>query len=413
MTVGQALASNDLSGSIAGTYASSPIGAMVAPLLVGLLADRFFASQKIACVLFALSGGFLLLMPQAGAAGNGSQLILLATIHMILFMPTIGLLNGISFSHLSADEFPKTRVWGTIGWIVSGITVAALGVGSSFTIFQIGGGAQLLTAAVCLVLPHTEPGSKGKAVAWRDLFMLDAWGLLRSRSFFVFLAASTLLCVPLSFYYSLASVFLSNAGFLEPAAFLSLGQVSEVVFLLLIPFFFRRLGVKWMLSIGMLAWITRYLCFAFGAPDEVVILLAIGVILHGICYDFFFVTGFMYTETAAPPALRNQAQGILVFLTQGLGMFIGYRVAGHFFAERVPSHESFTQALPERSSASTDASLLERFGRTPLPDEVPTDLHQTLLNEWSQLWLIPAGIACFALVLFILFFRSTPKQTAE
>ena len=234
--------------------------------------------------------------------------------------------NTIVFTHLDRLQFPKVRVWGTIGWIAAGLAVGFLGWTSSLKIFQLAAGAAILLGLFSFSLPHTPPPAKGEKLDVRAIFMLDALKLLARPGFLIFVLCSGLICIPLAYYFGVTAQYLTTSGYEEAASFMTIGQMSEIVFMLLIPFFFRRLGVKWMILVGMLAWVVRYLLFAFGAPDQVAWMLFAGVALHGICYDFFFVTGFMYTDAIAPKKIRSQAQSMLVFVTQGLGMFIGYGV---------------------------------------------------------------------------------------
>ena len=239
-------------------------------------------------------------------------------------MPTLGLGNSIAFANLDRLTFPKVRVWGTIGWIVAGLVVGVLGWSAKFSIFYLAGAASLALGAFSFALPHTPAPAKGEPLNLRALLMLDAFALFKRPAFAVFLICSMLICIPLAYYYGTIPNYLQNTGYLQPASTMTIGQMSEIFFMLLIPFFFRKLGVKWMILVGMLAWVLRYFLFAFGAPDQVVWMIFLGVALHGICYDFFFVTGFMYTDKVADAKIRSQAQSLLVFFTQGIGMYIGY-----------------------------------------------------------------------------------------
>ena len=236
--------------------------------------------------------------------------------------------------------------------------------------------------------------------------MRDAFGLMKSVPFAVFILCSTLICIPLAYYYQYASGLLSQTGFEEPAATMSLGQMSEIVFMLLIPFFFRRLGVKWMIIVGMGAWFARYVLFAFGAAELSTWMLLLGVALHGICYDFFFVTGFMYTDQKAPASVRGQAQSMLVFFTQGVGMFIGYEVAGRLFKQQMPSHDQLSAAIAAARPEST-LGFFERFGKMfsrALPENLDGELVTQTMLQWKEFWLIPAYMALAIMVLFAVAF---------
>ncbi|MEM0967853.1 MAG: MFS transporter, partial [Verrucomicrobiota bacterium] len=265
VTLGQALGSNDLGEAVAAGYGSAPLGAIFAPLFLGLIADRFFPSQWVMAVLFAVGGVFLLLVPGAAAEGKTGLMGWLFLGNMLCYMPTLGLANTVTFSHLDRLQFPKARVWGTIGWIAAGLLIGFLGWSSSLGIFQVAGWSSILLGGYCLLLPHTPPPAKGEPLSWRALLMVDAWKLLTKPGFLTFIVCSGLICIPLAYYYGTASQFLTNSGFAQASATMSIGQMSEIIFMLLIPFCFRRLGVKWMIVVGMMAWVLRYLLFAFGA----------------------------------------------------------------------------------------------------------------------------------------------------
>ena len=268
----------------------------------------------------------------------------------------------------------------------------------------------------CFTLPNTPPPAKGKPMDVRTLFMLDALRLLKNPPFAVFILCSTLICIPLAYYYGYTSNFLSQVGFEQPASTMTLGQMSEIFFMLLIPFFFRRLGVKWMILVGMAAWVVRYLLFAFGAPDQVIWMILAAVILHGVCYDFFFVTGFMYTDSKAPNDVRGQAQGMLVFFTQGVGMYFGYMIAGQRFVADVTNYDKLGEAIKAASTPKT-LTFGESLGRmfsVSLPEALDPALLQETMLEWKKFWLLPAAMAAGVLVLFLVAFhdRDTSKPIA-
>jgi len=281
----------------------------------------------------------------------------------------------------------------------------------------------------CFMLPSTPPPLKGKTMDLRSLFMVDAFKLLADFNFLIFAVCSTLICVPLAYYYGMTGTFLTQTGFTQAAATMTIGQMSEIFFMLLIPFFFRRLGLKLMILIGMACWVIRFALFAFGAPDQVTWMLLLAVALHGICYDFFFVTGFMYTDQKAPVAIRGQAQGLLVFLTQGVGMFFGYKImaAGEWlgfdlgwtideYGEQVTKSEEYVAALKEASgdaeAVSFAESLTQMFSR-----QLPADLDQGLLSEtmgqWKNFWMFPSIMAAAILVLFAITFWDRAKPAPE
>jgi Na+/melibiose symporter-like transporter len=336
-------------------------------------------------------------------------------------MPTLGLGNTITFTHLAQEQFPKARVWGTIGWIVAGLVLGAAGWSASLNIFWLGAASSIALGIYSFTLPSTPPPAKGKPIDLGSLLMLDAFKLLKKPAFLVFAVCSTLICIPLAYYYGQTSAYLGAAGFTEAGSTMTLGQMSEIIFMILIPFFFRKLGVKMMLMIGMACWVARYALFAFGAPDQIMWMLLLGVALHGICYDFFFVTGFIYTDKKAPAEIRGQAQSLLVFLTQGVGMFFGFRMAfggkWPFTDKALPNTYAEYGAAPaghgplmENIKASTEKtdksfwdSLLGMFGQG-YPDGVNPELVATAMTDWKHYWLFPAGMAAVILVIFALFF---------
>lgn len=415
-TLNQALGSNGLVDSIGAAYTTVPLGAIFAPLFLGLIADRFFSSQVVMGVLFLVGGLLLYLAAGAAAAGNGDLMVKLILGHMLCYMPTLGLGNTIAFSHLSRISFPRVRVWGTIGWIAAGLAVGFVGWSSSLNILKLGAASALILGVFAFFLPRTPAPAKGKPIEVRTLLMVDAWKLLRRPSFLVFIICSGLICIPLAYYFGSTGQFLTNAGFEQAASTMTIGQMSEIVFMLLIPFFFRRLGVKWMILIGMFAWILRYLLFAFGAPDQVAWMLFLGIALHGICYDFFFVTGFMYTDRIAAKEVRSQAQSLLVFVTQGLGMYIGYSIAfgrklfgveifeGMF--GKVSGYEALDGAIKTARGEETVtfAESLTKMFSVDMPESVDPGLISKTMDQWKDYWMFPAVLAGIVAVIFFLAF---------
>lgn len=397
-------------------YRTAPLGAIFAPLFLGLIADRFFPSQLVMAVLFLVGGGLLLLIPKVAAAGNGDLMVWLMLGVMLTYMPTLGLANSISFSNLDRDLFPKVRVWGTVGWIMAGLVVGFLGWTTSFNIFYLAAGSSLLLGLFSFVLPHTPAPARGEPINLRALLMVDAFRMLMVPAFFIFMACSFLICIPLAYYYGLTAPFLSQTGFQQAASFMTIGQMSEIFFMLLIPFFFRKLGVKWMILIGMLAWMVRYLLFAYGAPDQVVWMLFLGVALHGICYDFFFVTGFMYVDRAAPKAIRSQVQSMLVFFTQGVGMFIGYKVAFAKFDSTVSGSEALGKTIDAGRQAE-DLSFVEQLSQMfafGLPEGLDPALLSDVMDDWKAYWTLPALMAgAIAVMFFLLFVDKTKVKEGE
>jgi nucleoside transporter len=407
-TLGKCLADNGLKDFGGGAYGSAPIAAIIAPLFLGLVADRFFASERVMGLLLLVGGVLMGFAPKYAAAGDGNTLVWLFIGHMLCYMPTLGLSNTITFTNIEdQNQFPRIRVWGTIGWIVAGLIVGFLGWSASFNIFYLAAGCSILLGVYCFTLPHTPPPAKGKPLNLRTLFMLDAFGMMAHLPFAVFIICSGLICIPLAYYYGLTSNLLGQVGFEAPASTMTLGQMSEIVFMILIPFFFRRLGVKWMILVGMAAWVIRYLLFAFGAPDQVVWMILLAVLLHGVCYDFFFVTGFMYTDRRAPAEIRGQAQGLLVFVTQGLGMYFGYMLAFDRFAKTVTNYDTLTKAI-DAARPQESITFLQSLGRmisVSLPEGVDPALLSQTMEQWKWFWLLPAGMAAAILVAFTLLFH--------
>ncbi len=407
-TLGACLAGNGLGDIIGGAYGTAPLAAIFAPLFLAIVADRFFASEKVMGVLFLVGGGLLCAVPTLAADPENAKLIYMLFLgHMLCYMPTLGLSNSIVFANVSdAAAFPKVRVWGTIGWIVAGLLNGFMGWSVSLMMFYVGGVAALALGVFCFALPNTPPPAKGQPLNLRAIFMVDALSLLRRPAFAVFAICSTLICIPLAYYYGVTSQYLTQTGFVEAASAMSIGQMSEIFFMLLIPFFFRKLGVKWMILIGMLAWLSRYLLFAYGAPDQVVWMLLLAVALHGICYDFFFVTGFIYTENSADESIRNQAQGLLVFLTQGVGMFFGYKVAFGAYTPPGPPDAALAAAIGEArpQNVISFGEQLTKLFSVNMPETVDPVLLSETMAAWKVFWMWPAAMAGVIAVVFFLAF---------
>jgi nucleoside transporter len=357
-------------------YTVNPIAAIAAPFFLGLVADRYFATEKVLGVLHLLGAGVMLLVPRATGAPTLFILLLLA--YNLCYMPTLGLANSLAFHNIREQErqFPLIRVFGTIGWIVAGLFISFV-LGGLVEVLPEQTVLPLYTAAAAsavlglysFTLPHTPPPAAGQPVSLRSIVGLDALSQLGSRPFYVFIGASLLLCIPLAAYYNFTQVFLEGAGVSRIAATQTLGQMSEVVFMLLMPWMFVRLGVKRMLLVGMGAWVLRYVLFALAAPAAVFWLIVGGILLHGICYDFFFVTGQIYVDKKSTPAVRGQAQGFLVLVTYGVGMLIGAQVAGNVYNRFLGGAERLT------------------------------------LEQWSSFWVLPAAFAAGVLILFALLFH--------
>jgi nucleoside transporter len=381
-----------------------------------------------------IGGAIMFAMPSVAASGvqSGGLLVWLILAYMLCYMPTLGLGNTIAFTHISSqDKFPMIRVWGTIGWIVAGLVIGGTGWDGQFTIFWLGAISSIALGVFCFFLPHTPPPLKDKPMDIRSIFMVDAFKLLGDWNFLVFAVCSTLICIPLAFYYGSTSQFLGHTGFVATGATMTLGQMSEIIFMLLIPFFFRRLGVKVMILIGMACWVLRYILFAYGAPEQVNWMLIGAVLLHGICYDFFFVTGFMYTDQKAPKEIRGQAQGLLVFLTQGVGMFIGYKImaGGSLFGlplnltfgeygQQVASSKAYTDAFKEAVGEPEPLGFFQTFGKMftqEVPEGIDPQLVSTTMGEWQNFWISPAIMAAIVFVSFLVLFwdKTQDLETTE
>lgn len=396
------------------TYSVGPIAAMVSPLFVGMIADRFFPSEKVLGVLHILGGLFmagstLLMNPESPASPDIINLVFLA--HTLCYFPTLALTNSLAMHHIvdSKKEFPIIRVFGTLGWIFVGFLLGWIGWQDRVEMFWLSGGAAIVLGLYSFTLPHTPPPARGRKVSAAQLLGADALQLLKNRSFTIFLISSFLLCIPLAFYYQLAARSVQQAGIENVTGTMIWGQVSEVGFMLLMPLFFARLGVKKMLAVGMVAWIARYALFAVGAPAAIAWMMIGGIVLHGICYDFFFVTGQIYTDHVAPKEIRSQAQGLLAMLTLGLGMFIGAQVGGRIEVKYTPAASIAASAEAQDLAAQISQLPAGDPGVEPLQQlRTAKTLEALRLVDWRSIWLIPAGIAALVLAFFLVFFREEP-----
>ena len=333
VTVGNFMVAEGMGTITHWAYSVSPIAAIISPFFLGFVADRYFNAEKVLGILHILSGCFLLLTPFF--TSKPMIFILMLAMHMLCYMPTLGLANSVAFRHVDNQEkqFPLIRVFGTLGWIVVGILVSGiLHADKTATPFYIAGTAGIFLGFYSFSLPKTPPLLRKDApISFRDIIGLNALDKLKSKSFFVFALSSFLICIPLAAYYNFAPVFVEDMKIADPAAKMTLGQMSEVLFMLILPLLFARYGVKYILLGGMLAWAVRYALFAVSASTGTISLVYLGIILHGICYDLFFVAGQIYVDKKSTADIRSQAQGFLVLITYGLGMFIGAQVAGYVY----------------------------------------------------------------------------------
>ncbi len=368
---------------IGSVFSTQSWGAMVAPFIIGLIADRYFNAEKILAILHLVGAA---LMYQLYNAEEISLFYPYVLAYMILYMPTLALVNSISFNQMKdpEKEFPSIRVWGTIGWIVAGLLISfvflwdsesAIKAGLMKQTFLMASIASLILGLFSFTLPKTPPKvSTGTKVKVSDILGLDALKLLKDKNFATFFVASILICIPLAFYYQNGNPFLSNIGVENATGKMTIGQISEVLFLLMLPIFLKKYGFKITILAGMAAWAIRYALFAYGNAGELSFMLILGIALHGICYDFFFVAGQIYTNAKAGIKYKSAAQGLITFATYGIGMLIGFKIAGLI----------------------TDAYKLS----------------ETSFN-WQMIWIIPACIAGAVFLLFAIFFNDKNEKVTD
>lgn len=360
--MGQNLQSSGV--QIGDAYSALAIATMISPFIVGMIADRYFAAQRMMGVLHLL-GAALLFLATRITDNNLFYWLILA--YSLVYMPTIALSNSVAFSQMTdpGKQFPWIRVFGTLGWIVAGLLIGYLSIEKTSSTFIMAAVVSAVLGIFSFLLPNTPPKAKSADVSASKILGTEAFVLFRNRPYLIFFIAAILVCIPLSFYYGFANPFLNELGMENAAGKMILGQVSEAAFILAIPFLFNRIGVKNMLILGMLAWILRYIAFGYGDTGSNTWMLYAGIILHGICYDFFFVTGYMYTEKKAGEKIKNAAQGLFTFATYGVGMFIGTKVSG-----LVVDHYKEGEK-----------------------------------HDWLGIWMVPAYIAVGVLLYFLLFFK--------
>ncbi|GGH18560.1 MULTISPECIES: nucleoside permease [Pedobacter] len=372
-------ATNSEIGSV---FSTQSWGAIIAPFIIGLIADRYFNAERILGVLHIIGA---ILMYQMYSAPDVSVFYPYVLAYMILFMPTLALVNSVSFNQMkdAEKEFANIRVFGTIGWIIAGLLISfafhwdspeGIQAGLLKSTFLMAGIASLALGLFSFTLPATPPKvAKDEKIKLGDILGLDALKLLKDKNFAVFFISSILICIPLAFYYQNAGLFLADIKVSNPTGKMAIGQVSEALFLLAIPVFFSKYGFKKTILVGMLAWAVRYLLFAYGNAGSLSFMLIIGIALHGVCYDFFFVSGQIYTNSKAGEKFKSAAQGIITLATYGLGMLIGFKVAG-----------------------------------------LITDMYKTgNVTDWKMVWIIPAGIAAAVFLLFALLFNDKTKSEIE
>lgn len=369
---------------IANVFSTQSLGAIIAPFIIGMIADRYFNAERILGILHIV-GAFL--MFQMYNTSDVTVFYPYVLSYMILFMPTLSLVNSVSFRQLTNPEkqFSSIRVWGTIGWIIAGLTISFLGwdsaegaaVGALKNTFLMASIASLILGLFSFILPKTPPVkvTADEKPSFASMIGLDAIKLLKDKNYLIFFVSSILICIPLAFYYQNANSFLVEIGLTNATGKMAIGQVSEAVFLLLLPVLFVRFGFKKTIMIGMLAWVVRYLLFAYGNASDLSFMLILGIALHGICYDFFFVSGQIYTDSKAGVKYKSAAQGLITLATYGIGQLIGFWVAG-YIGEKY------------QDIKATDVAAF-----------------------WQQTWIVPAGIAFVVLIIFLVLFKDEKVET--
>ncbi|HAF76088.1 MAG TPA: MFS transporter [Maribacter sp.] len=363
-------------GEIALAFSTQSWGAIIAPFVIGIIADRYFNAERILGVLHIL-GGVLMYFMYGATEFDDFYILVLG--YMILYMPTLALVNSVSFNQMKnpAKEFSLVRVFGTLGWVIAGLSISYvfnwdqgmnIGDGLLRNTFLMTAIASAILGVFSFTLPKTPPraATTGK-ISFKEILGLDSLTLFKDKNFLIFFMSSVLICIPLAFYYQNANPFLVEIGMNNPTGKMTLGQVSEIAFMLLLPYFFTKFGFKKTILVAMAAWVVRYLLFAFGDVNELGFMLIIGIALHGICYDFFFVSGQIYTDSKAGEKFKSSAQGLITLATYGVGMLIGFWVAGKISTAYVINDGE---------------------------------------HIWQTIWMYPAGFALVVLILFAIFFKT-------
>lgn len=317
------------SGAQAGAvFGTTALASMISPFFVGLVADRFFSTERVLAALHFI-GAIILWQVASATTFSGVYGLLLA--YCLCYFPTIALTNSLTLQHVKdpGSDFPLIRVFGTLGWIAIGLVVGSLAVEKSATPFLIAAGVSIIMGLFSLTLPHTPPAGKSEPFSVRRILGLDALVMLKDTSFFVFAIASLLACIPLTFYFSFTNDYLNDVHVANAAGKMTLGQASEVGMMLIMPWVLRRMTVKGILVMGLAAWVVRYALLAHGNAGPLVWMFYVAILLHGVCYDFFFMTGQLYTDQQAPAHLRSAAQGFITFITYGIGMYAGSLASGN------------------------------------------------------------------------------------
>ena len=372
-TGGNYMKSHGMSDVIYLAYLVSPIGSIVSPFFLGMIADRFFPAQRVMGVMHILSGIFVFCAPWLGE-GSAPVFLLFLLFHMLCYMPTVGLASATAF-HLVKDkerEFPIIRLFGTFGWIVAGIIVSYLLQGDTTALpMYVAGVGGILMGIYSFTLPHIPPLGAGKKISFRDITGIDALKQLASRSFVIFIIGLLLISIPFAIYFPYVPVFLKAVGISDPGFKMTFGQMSEVFFLLVMPWFFRRLGIKWVMVIGLIAWSLRYALFALGASDGAMWMMIAGILLHGACYDFVYVASQVYIDKKATPEIRAQAQGFFVLISYGVGQGLGTLSAGWIY------------------------------------NSIMVNTSEPTMPEWQSFWIIPLIFSVVVTIMFTIGFKES------
>jgi nucleoside transporter len=375
-TLGLVMQTVGIGSLIADAFSVGPIASIAGSFLLGMAAARYFSPKMLMIVLHLAGGTILFFLPSLVTPEHGSTFVWVLLGYMILYMPTVGLANTIALKSFGArvDNFPFVRAFGTIGWIAAGLIIGWAGLSASPEIFRVAAVVSIALGLYCITLPNVAPDTPRGEGVLRQVLCLEAFGLMRQRSFLIFITCATLISVPLAMYYAYASAYLGTVGIENVGGTMSIGQMSELAFMFAMPWLYRRFGVKPLLLVGMSAWALRYALFAIGDGGSGLWAVYLGVALHGVCYDFFFVAGAIYTQTiAVPKGVNAQAQGMLTLFTYGVGMLLGTRIGGLLY------------------------------------DQLPATPN---VADWHQMWWYPAAAAAVIAILFQLTFRDDRKAEA-